>query len=114
MIDPNSFVQKFSYNPNEFFANNWVYEGLVSYGEEGQILPSLASSWTEEETSEGGMKYTFLLRQNVTFHDGAIWDCAAAKLNLDHVLTEVLRTPDWHGWYGVPKYIKDCECTDEK
>jgi hypothetical protein len=26
----------------------------------------------------------------------------------------VLRTPDWHGWYGVPKYIKDWECTDEK
>ena len=62
----------------------------------------------------GSHKYTFLLRQNVTFHDGAIWDCAAAKLNLDHVLAEVLRTPDWHGWYGVPKYIKDWECTDEK
>ncbi len=55
-----------------------------------------------------------MLRQNVTFHDGAIWDCAAAKLNLDHVLAEVLRTPEWHGWYGVPKYIKDWECIDEK
>ena len=76
-------------------------------------MPSLASSWTEEETSEGGTKYTFQLRQNVTFHDGAVWDCAAAKLNLDHVFAEVLRTPDWHGWYGVPKYIKDWECTDE-
>ena len=40
------------------------------YGPEGQILTSLAASWTEEETAEGGMKYTFQLRENVTFHDG--------------------------------------------
>ena len=24
-----------SYRPNEFFANNWVYEGLVAYGANG-------------------------------------------------------------------------------
>lgn len=62
-----------TYRPNEFFANNWVYEGLVSYGSQGQILPALASSWTIENTNEGGQIYTFTLRPGVLFHDGAPW-----------------------------------------
>lgn len=33
-----------SYRPNEFFINNWVYEGLVEYGPGGEILPSLATN----------------------------------------------------------------------
>jgi hypothetical protein len=32
-----------TYRPNEFFANNWVYEGLVKYAPQGQVLPALAS-----------------------------------------------------------------------
>merc|ERR1719271_1203070 len=35
-----------STRPNEFFPNNWVYEGLVEYGPGGTIIPALASSWT--------------------------------------------------------------------
>ena len=101
-----------TYRPNEFFANNWVYEGLVSYGEGGQVLPALATSWTKADSSDGaGETHTFQLRQNVTFHDGQPWNCAAAKLNFDHVFAGGLTTPDWHGWYGVPLYIKSWECT---
>ena len=74
-----------TYRPNEFFANNWVYEGLVTYGAGSQILPSLAESFdTEDNPDTGGYKYIFQLRQNVTFHDGAAWNCAAARLNFDH------------------------------
>lgn len=101
-----------TYNPNEFFANNWVYEGLVSYGESGNILPALATNWTDVDF-EGGTKYTFSLRKEVSFHDGAAFNCSAAKMNFDHVLAGELRTPYYHGWYGVPKYIKTWECTDE-
>jgi len=101
-----------TYNPNEFFANNWVYEGLVSYGPEGKILPALAKSWTVKDFGEGS-KYTFQLRENVDFHDGAPWNCAAAKMNLDHVLAGGLVEPVWHGWYGVPKYLNNWECTTD-
>ena len=34
-----------SYRPNEFWANNWVYEGLVKFGVNG-VEPALASSWS--------------------------------------------------------------------
>lgn len=66
-----------------------------------------------EDTADGGLKYTFQLRENVSFHDGAPWNCQAAKMNLDHVLAGALVEPEWHGWYGVPKYLKDWTCTSD-
>ena len=101
-----------TYRPNEFFANNWVYEGLVSYGNNGQVFPALASSWTISEEGSG-QRYVFELRPNVTFHDGEAWDCAAAKLNFDHVLAAPLRSGDYHGWYGLMDQIQSWECTND-
>jgi ABC-type transport system substrate-binding protein len=94
-----------SYRPNEFFSNNWLYEGLVSYGPDGAILPSLAESWTE--TADG---MVFKLRTGVKFHNGEDWNCAAAKLNFDHVFAEPMRTTDWHGWYKLPLIFDGAEC----
>ena len=101
-----------SYRPNEFFANNWIYEGLVEYGPEGTILPSLAASWEVESFSGGGQKYTFALRQGVTFHDGATWNCSVAKANFN-VLAPPLTTSDWHGWYGLPQQIQGWSCNGD-
>lgn len=33
-------------------------------------------------------------------------------MNFDHVFAGELKTPDWHGWYGVPLYIDQWECED--
>ena len=100
-----------TYRPNEFFSSAWIYEGLVTYGREGQIIPALAQSWT---VSDDGLQYTFQLRPGVTFHDGTEWNCSAAKLNFDHVLAEPLRTSDWHGWYGLIDQISSWECTPDE
>jgi ABC-type transport system substrate-binding protein len=100
-----------TYRPNEFFASNWVYEGLVEYGKGGVIQPALALSWTVASTSTGGQQYTFALRQGVKFHDGEDWNCSVAKLNFDPVLAKPLRTGDWHGWYGLPGQISSWSCT---
>jgi len=103
-----------TYRPNEFFANNWVYEGLVAYGEGGQVLPALATSWTITDNEyEPGEQYVFTLREGVKFHDGTEWNCEAAKLNFDHVFAGELATSDWHGWYGVPLYINKWQCNDD-
>ena len=101
-----------TYRPNEFFANNWVYEGLTSYGQDGQIIPALAKSWTQEDLTEGE-QYTFQLREGVLFHDGTAWDCQAAKLNFDHVFAGGLKTVDWHGWFGLVTHIDSWVCLDE-
>ena len=102
-----------AYRPNEFFSNNWVYDGLVSYGANGVIEPALAASWTVEATTGGGEIIRFALRENVVFHDGAAWNCSVAKLNFDHVFAPPLREPGWHGWYNLPKYLSDWYCDDE-
>lgn len=41
---------------------NGVYEGLVRLDPDGNPQPGLAEKWDEEETDDGGMIYTFHLR----------------------------------------------------
>jgi len=101
-----------SYRPNEFFFNNWVYEGLVSYGPDGAILPQLASAWTIADTADGGQEYRFTLRAGVVFHDGEAWNCSAAKMNFDHVLQPPLNELDYHGWYHLAKNTESWRCAD--
>ena len=68
-----------SYRPNEFFISNWIYEGLVSYGHDGQIMPQLATSWTVTDTSSGDQIYRFTLRSGVKFHDGTDCNCLSSR-----------------------------------
>jgi peptide/nickel transport system substrate-binding protein len=60
-------------------AYELIYEPLVHYGAQGQILPALAESWN---ISPDGKIYTFHLRQGVTFSDGTPFDAEAAKFSL--------------------------------
>jgi peptide/nickel transport system substrate-binding protein len=55
-------------------ATNPLYDTLVTYDEDDNIVPELAESW---EISEDGTVYTFKLRQGVTFHNGEIFDAEA-------------------------------------
>lgn len=57
-----------------------IYDGLVEYGEKGQILPSLAESW---DISEDGKVYTFHLRQGVKFSDGTEFNADAVKFSFE-------------------------------
>eukprot|EP00980_Cylindrotheca_fusiformis_P016759 scaffold5048_cov121-Cylindrotheca_fusiformis.AAC.10 len=97
------------YAPNELYAQGWIYEGLVSYGQDGEIVPALATSWNTEATASG-QRVTFQLRGNVTFHDGTAFNCAAAKLNFDHVLSDTVA--ERHQWFGAATHLKSWVCND--
>lgn len=99
------------YSTNLFYVTAWIYEGLVGYGEEGEIVPALAVSWTREATDDDGQRYTFVLREGVTFHDGSDFNCTVAKLNFDHVLSDTMRKA--HSWYGTARFLKSWTCTDD-
>jgi len=60
-----------------------VYDTLVFRDPAtGDFVPGLARAWT---ISEDGRAYTFLLREDVRFHDGTDFDAAAVAANLDYI-----------------------------
>jgi peptide/nickel transport system substrate-binding protein len=56
----------------------FIYEGLVAFYGNGEILPSLATRWMKATTAEG-QRYIFTLREGVKFHDGGNFNCTAAS-----------------------------------
>ena len=58
-----------------------VYDTLIKREANGDLSPMLATSW---ESSDGFKTYTLKLRDDVTFTDGAKFDSAAVKANLEH------------------------------
>lgn len=75
----------------EMFAQNLIFEGLVSIGQNGEFKPSLAESW---KISEDGKTYVFNLRKDVKFNDGEKFNAEVAKLNFEAILTNINR----HKW----------------
>ncbi|HSR71048.1 MAG TPA: ABC transporter substrate-binding protein [Kiloniellales bacterium] len=71
---------------NDFRILVNLYDGLVRF-EDGtlQVGPGLAKSW---EISEDGTRYTFHLRDGITFHDGTPFDAAAVKFNFERMLDD--------------------------
>jgi peptide/nickel transport system substrate-binding protein len=57
-----------------------VYEALVLRDPEGLLQPGLATEW---DLSDDATELELTLREGVTFHDGAPFDAAAVKANLD-------------------------------
>ena len=103
-------IHPHQYFPNQLFTQAWVYEGLVSYGQDGEILPCLATNWTTDNLSTG-QRVTFTLRENAFFHDGEQFNCSVAKLNFDHVLSKSAKQR--HSWLGAVKAIKSWSCNDK-
>lgn len=98
------------YSPNELFIQDWVYEGLLSYGQNGEIGPRLAESWEGPVPFNNGQRVVFNLRKGVKFHDGADFNCSVAKLNFDHVLSDTVRQR--HAWLAVAEHLEKWYCDD--
>jgi peptide/nickel transport system substrate-binding protein len=60
-----------------------VVDSLVGQAENNRFTPWLAERW---EVDSDNTRYTFHLRQGVTFSDGTPLDAAAVKYNLDRIL----------------------------
>lgn len=84
-LDP-AFSSAFS----ERFIYYAVYNGLVTYDTQLNVVPDLASSW---QYSPDGKTLTFKLRSGVVFHDGTPCDAAAVKYNLDRILDPATNSP---------------------
>ncbi len=59
-----------------------VFEGLVKPDENGNLISAVASDYS---VSEDGLEYTFILRENVKFHNGSAVTAEDVKYSLERV-----------------------------
>jgi ABC-type transport system substrate-binding protein len=81
----------------ELLAMRLLYEGLVAFGERGDIEPALATAWA---VSRDGLVWTFRIRPDVLLHDGT-------PLGLDDVVAALAEriSPDEPA-EGTPSWIR--------
>jgi ABC-type transport system substrate-binding protein len=84
MISPSSASGVIGW-PSEAGVGGWstvflTTDRLVEIDTQGNILPSLATSW---DIAPDGTSITFTLRDDVKFHDGTDFNAEAAKWNLE-------------------------------
>lgn len=94
------------YTPNQMFAQSMVYEPLVKYQANGSVKPWLAKSWSH---SADGKTWTFILRDDVTFSNGDVFDAQAAAENFRAVLDNRQR----HAWLELTNQITDVKALDK-
>jgi len=80
----------FSGTLSERYMLYLIYNTLVSYDKDFNIVPELASSW---DIGSDGKAITFHLRPNVKFHDGTDCDATAVKWNFDRILDPKVNAP---------------------
>ncbi len=61
----------FAKNQNIMWHVHTIYNRLVEYNENMQVTPSLAKSW---KISDDRLTYTFILRNDVFFHDNEVFE----------------------------------------
>ena len=67
-----------------------VYDTLVAFAADGQLVPGLAAAWT---VAPDGRVYTFELRRGVTFHDGAPLSAADVVFSLRRLKDPAVASP---------------------
>ena len=72
-----------------------VYEGLVRYGENNEIQPAIAESWTIEDE---GKSYVFKIKANAKFHNGKDVTAEDVKWSLERACNPKLGSPTVTGY----------------
>jgi peptide/nickel transport system substrate-binding protein len=79
-----------------------VFEGLVRFDADGEIVPALATDW---EVAGDGLTWTFTLRPGVVFHDGS-------DFTADDVIAKFERAMDPDSGHTNPGYYAAIESVE--
>jgi len=97
--DPRSLDPALSTDVPTGRAVGYIFDGLVRFTPDAQVVPGLARSW---DISADGMTYTFHLRTGVRFHDGRPFRARNVLTSFQRVLD-----PATKGGRGWPLYPID-------
>jgi peptide/nickel transport system substrate-binding protein len=75
-----------------------IYSGLMKYDGKGNLVHDLAERY---EISEDKKTYTFFLKPNVLWHDGAEMDADDVKFTIDILQDPAYKSPLRQSWQGV-------------
>lgn len=75
-----------------------VYSGLMKKTPEGDIVPDMAEGY---EVSEGGLTYTFTLKENAVFHDKAPLTADDVVFTIERIKDPLIKSPLEAVWDGV-------------
>jgi peptide/nickel transport system substrate-binding protein len=89
-LDAKTLDPHFSAQFSERYALYAIFNTLVGYDVDFNIVPELAESW---DFSDDGTVITFHLHEGVTFHDGTDCDAEAVKWNIERVLDPEVNSP---------------------
>ena len=64
-------------------VNAIMYEGLVEYDDDLNLVPCLAESF---DISDDALVYTFKLKEGIKFHDGELLTAEVVKTNIERVM----------------------------
>lgn len=75
-----------------------MYAGLLKATSEGTLIPELAESY---KISDDGLTYTFVLKNNLSFHDGTPITADDVIFTVQKVQDPALKSPSKPNWDGV-------------
>lgn len=75
-----------------------IYSGLLKPTPEGKLVADLAESFS---VSEDGLTYTFILKDNLTFHDGTPLTTDDVEFTIERARDLQIKSPRAENWAGV-------------
>lgn len=75
-----------------------VYSGLLKATPEGELITDLAKEWN---ISEDGLVYTFILKDDIYFHDGEPVTTEDVEFTIKKALDPLLKSPRRNNWEGT-------------
>ena len=89
-LDTKTLDPHFSAAFSERFTLYLIFNTLVAYDKDFNIVPDLASKWDIDST---GTTVTFHLQPGAKFHDGTDCDATAVKASIDRVMDPAVNSP---------------------
>ena len=87
--DPGGLDPFFELSEKKHTLIQQIFEGLVRFDANGEVVPALATSWEQADP----LRLRFHLREGVAFQNGAPFDAASVKYTLDRFIDPSVGAP---------------------